>query len=99
MPIRDESTPSEEPTLKDIGERLNTIEKCLKLQRKEAAQAVWRTVAIFGASIIMVAVGLWIERNVCSPVGFMANYAFLVVCGFGIMLWALCHYFKVKRKP
>lgn len=97
MPDKDKSAPSSEPTMKGVEKRLTRIEEHLKRQGKEVAQGAWRTIAIFGASIIMVAVGLWIERMVASPVGFMANYAFLLICGFGIMTRALGQYLKIKK--
>jgi len=90
--------PSKEPNLKDIEERLGGIENKLKQQGAETALGTWRTIAIFGSSIVMVGVSLWIGRTASSPSTFMTEYAFLLVCGFAMMAYALRHYLKIKRK-
>lgn len=99
MPIKDESMPSKEPTLKDIQKRLGRIEKCLKSQRKEAAQEALRTIAIFGGSIIMVGVCLWIEKYISSSIYFRVVCVFLFIYGFVVLIWARRQYLKIKSKP
>lgn len=75
---------------------LEDIEKHLKWQDRQMAQGTWRTVSIFGASIVMVAVGLWIGRTL-SPIVFYWQYVFLGVCGFSIMGWALRKFLKIGK--
>ena len=98
MPSKDESATSKEPTLKDIDEKLSGIEKSLKCQRMEAAQGVLRTVAFFGGSIIMVGIGLWVERYASSFICFRVACAFLFVYGFVVMAWALHQYLRIKSR-
>jgi fatty acid desaturase len=88
MPGKDKIIPNKEPTLEDI-------EKHLKRQDRQIVRETWLTISIFGGSIIMVAVGLYIGR-VLSPAIFYWQYIFLLVCGFGIMTWALRKSRKIK---
>ena len=85
-----------EPTLKGTARRLSNIETHLKRQDKQAKREAAFAIGAFGSAIIMVAVGLWIERMVYSPSGFMADYAFLLICGFGILIFAWCHSRKTR---
>jgi len=99
MPSKDEGTTDKESTLKDIEKRLCRIENCLKSQGKETVLGAWRTIAIFGGSIIIVGVGLWIEKYISSPIYFKIACVFLFIYGFVTVVCARRQYLKIKRKP
>ena len=84
-----EATGSNEPTLKDIEEHL-------KRQDRQTGRAIYFAGASLGASIILVAVSLWIGRFTLSASVFYLQYIFLIVVGFGVMLWCWWKQSKVK---
>jgi len=89
MSKEDEATESNEITLKDIEEHL-------KQQDRRVKRATYFAGSVFGSSIILVAVSLWIGRTVLSTDAFYWTYIFLLVCGFGFMSW--CWYKQRKIK-
>lgn len=84
-----EATGSSEPTTKDIEEHL-------KWQDRQMARGSYLTGAAVGASIILVAVSLWIGRTVLSTDAFFWVYIFLIIIGFGFMIWCLYKQRKIK---
>ena len=87
MPSKNESTPSNELTLKDIEEHL-------KWQDRQMAQGAWLTTAIFGSSVIMIAISLQVGKILSLT---DARYIFLVALGFGVMAWARWKVRKIKN--
>ena len=83
------ATGSKEPTLK-------SIEDHLKHQDIQMKKGNYLTGAAVGASIILVAVTLWVGRTVLSTDAFYWTYIFLVAIGFGFMSW--CRYKQRKVK-
>ena len=89
MSKESETTGSNEPTLKDIEEHL-------KRQDRQTKRMIYFAGAAFGASIILVAVSLWIGRVVLSATAFFWQYIFLLTVGFGFMSWCWYKLSKVK---
>jgi len=89
MSKKEETTGSNETTLKDIEEHL-------KQQDRQTQRMIYFAGAAFGASIVLVAASLWIGRFVLSPTAFYWQYIFLLVVGFGVMFWCWWKQSKVK---
>lgn len=85
----DEATGSNELSLKHIEEHL-------KRQDRQTKQMIYFAGAAFGASIILVAVSLWIGKVVLSATAFFWQYIFLLAVGFGFMSWFWYKQSKVK---
>ncbi len=89
MSKESETPASNEPTLKDIEEHL-------KRQDKQAGRAIYFAGAVLGASIILVAVSLWVGNFVLSQTAFYWQYISLLLAGFGFMFWCWWKLSKVK---
>jgi len=79
---KQDKTLNQEPTLKDIEEHL-------KRQDREAKKTVYGSYAAFGGAILMVGVSLLLGSKILSASTLFWEYVFLIVVGFGVMLWSL----------
>jgi len=78
----------QEPTLRDI-------KKHLEKQDRQAMKTVYFNGAMWGGSITVAALFLWITKM--SGISFMVNYAFFVVSGFIFMAYCWYKLSKVKQ--
>ncbi len=93
---KEENMSNEEKSAGDNGPTLKDIEEHLKRQDKQTNRMIYFAGAAFGASIILVAISLWIGRIILSTTAFFWEYIYLVAIGFGFMSW--CWYKQRKIK-
>ena len=78
----------QEPTLRDIMKKLEQ-------QDRQAMRTVYLAGAMWGGSITIGAVFLWITN--LSGISFMVNYAFFLVAGFIFMAYWWYKLRKIKQ--
>ncbi len=79
-----------------VHEKLDSIEKHLQWQDKEAKRAAYGSYAVFGGAIALVGVSLWLGTSLLPANVLFWDYVFILAVGFGVMFFYRRKQSKIK---
>jgi len=83
---------------KNLDLTLKNIESHLKRQDMEAKKGVYGSYGAFGAGIILVGISLLLGSDFNPSNDLFANSIFLIVMGFGVMVWSWSKQKKLRSR-